>query len=361
MKRSTIPAAALCLCLLLLGGCAAPQEPAPQPQPPQTEQIEPPAPAPQPAPAQGEQMVAEPVPAAPQPVHHIPTGVWLARTDVGYSNYYYFNSEEQNGRYASLDYGLGMSFNYEGAGDELVFLMGDDAEAHTARIEHAEGDRFTLLWENNLSEHMEFVCEGSLDEFRFYSNDELIRMSAAYFARKGEAVPSMSAAITNADNTVTVQLYDNLGDHNSTSAWYVLDRFTATGTDLFTGMEIDLRAPIVPNEEDIGDSELPAEDDVPVTEEVRYDVSEADKVAALIDLFLNDPETVENHGGERLVDWLTNSTHGFTVLYGDPYFSFQGEWTVGWYAKAVDAGSFCPITISEHLLDDVLAICETTI
>ena len=269
MKRSTIIAAVLCLSLFSLNGCAKQnEEPASQPLPsPEQVEVTTPAPTPaeQPVPAQEVQPEVEAQPALPvsEPVHHIPTGVWLAQTDVGYSNYYYFNAEEQNGSYRSLDYGLGMDFNYEGSGDELVFLMGDDAEAQAASIEHAEGDSFTLLWENNLPERLEFVSEGTLEDFHFYSNDSLTRLATAHYTRRGNEPTSMAASITNEDNTVTVQLYDNLGDHNSTSAWYVLDRFTATGTDLLTGMEIDLLEHLNPPAEE----ELPAEDEAPAEEE----------------------------------------------------------------------------------------------
>lgn len=274
MKRSTIIAAALCLSLFLLNGCSE-QEAEPLSQPPQ-EAVETAAPAPVAPPVQ-ETPAAQPESPAAAPVHHIPTGVWLAQTDVGYSNYYYFNSEEQNGSYRSLDYGLGMDFNYEGSGDELVFFMGDDAEAQTAYIEHDEGDSFTLLWENNLPEKMQFVSEGTLEDFHFYSNDALTRLSAAHYTRTGHDPTSMAAAITNEDNTVTVQLYDNLGDHNSTSAWYVLDRFTATGTDLLTGMEIDLLEHLnPPTEEELPTEgeDPPAEGDAPAGEEQLPDGSE---------------------------------------------------------------------------------------
>ena len=264
MKRSTIIAAALCLSLFSLNGCAKqPEEPAQQPQPPQ-EQIETPAPVEQPAPAQSEQLIDQPELPAAEPIHHIPTGVWLAQTDVGYSNYYYFNSDERNGSYLSLDYGLGMDFNYEGSGDELVFLMGDDAEAHFARVEHAEGNSFTLVWENNLPETLEFVSEGTLNEFHFYSNEALIKLASAHYTHSGNTPTSLAAAITNEDNTVTVQLYDNLGDHNSTSAWYVLDRFTAKGTDLLSGTEIDLLEHLAPPAEE----EIPVEEDVPAEEQL---------------------------------------------------------------------------------------------
>jgi len=42
------------------------------------------------------------------------------------------------------------------------------------------------------------------------------------------------------DGTVTFQLYDELDDHISTAAWYVIDRFTAKGKDGNTDEEIDL-------------------------------------------------------------------------------------------------------------------------
>ena len=277
MKRSTIIAAALCLSLFPLNGCAQQQE-APAQQPSQ-EQIEPTVPVEQPAPIQGEQIVTEPELPQPQPIHHIPTGVWLAQTDVGYSNYYYFNSEEQNGRYLSLDYGLGMNFNYEGSGDELVFLMGDDAEAHAATVKHDEGDSFILDWENNLSEKMVFVSESTLDDFHFYSNEELIRLAVSFYSRNGDTPPSLSAAMTNEDNTVTVQLYDNLGDHNSTSAWYIFDRFTAKGTDLLNGAEIDLLAHLnPPAEEELPEGEIPedSEEQLPTEGEELPDESETE-------------------------------------------------------------------------------------
>ena len=66
-----------------------------------------------------------------------------------------------------------MDFNYEGSGDELVFFMGDDAEAQTAYIEHDEGDSFTLLWENNLPEKMQFVSEGTLVKIMLLNRGEI--------------------------------------------------------------------------------------------------------------------------------------------------------------------------------------------
>lgn len=304
MKRRMIMAAVLCLSLLSSSGCAQQQEQTPQQQPEPIPEQSVPAQPEQPAPVQVEPL-PEPEPELPaEPVYEIPTGVWLAATDVGYSNYYYFNAEEQNGSYASLDYGLGMPFSYEGSGKQLVFLMGEDAHAHTAVVEEGADESFTLIWEDNLAETLTFVSEGTLEDFHFYSNDKLARMAMEHYTGESEddTPPAQYGTMTNEDNTVTVQLYDNLGDHNSTSAWYIVDRFTAMGTDLLTGEEVDLCAPISPDAEEPADPEAPAEGETPVTEEVPSGVSEPEKVAAPIDPFLNDPESVGDHGGEHLVD-----------------------------------------------------------
>lgn len=265
MKRRMIMAAALCLSLLSLSGCQEqPAENAQHPEPTQEQTVvSTPAQPEQPDPVLSEPAVEEPeLPV--EPIYAIPTGVWLAATDVGYSNYYYFNAEEQNGSYVSLDYGLGMPFSYEGSGKQLVFLMGDEAVAHPAVVEEHAPAEFTLVWEDNLPETLTFVSEGTLEDFHFYSNDELAQMAMDFYSEDVETPPSQYGAMTNEDNTVTVQLYDNLGDHNSTSAWYIVDRFTAMGTNLLTGEEIDLLG----EEELPVDEELPAEGEIPAQEEI---------------------------------------------------------------------------------------------
>lgn len=257
MKRRMIMAAALCLSLLSLTGCAQQQEEVTQQQPEPIPEQSAPIQTEEPAPVQEQQPVPEPE--LPQePVYEIPTGVWLAATDVGYSNYYYFNAEEHSGQFVSLDYGLGMPFSYDGSGKQLVFFLGEDAAAYPAALEENGQDSFKLIWEDNLPETLTFVREGTLDDFHFYSNDQLAQMAMERYTEEDEddTPPAQYGVMTNEDNTVTVQLYDNLGDHNSTSAWYIVDRFTAMGTDLLTGEEIDLLA----EEEETPAEQLPTEE-----------------------------------------------------------------------------------------------------
>lgn len=74
-----------------------------------------------------------------------------------------------------------------------------------------------------------------------YSDEELCEMAVKYYVKStGEAEP-LAAAEEDADGeTVTIQLYYNLGDHNSTCAWYQVARRTGIGKDVNSGGVIDL-------------------------------------------------------------------------------------------------------------------------
>ena len=59
-------------------------------------------------------------------------------------------------------------------------------------------------------------------------------LALTYYKERNSAQDTQgltAAAQTNEDGTVTIQVYENLGDHNSTAAWYTVDRVTAQGTD----------------------------------------------------------------------------------------------------------------------------------
>lgn len=77
-----------------------------------------------------------------------------------------------------------------------------------------------------------------------YTEQELCNLALDYYqANSGtsseQAQELSAAAQTNADGTVTIQVYQNLGDHNSTAAWYTVDPVTAQGTD-GNGQSVDL-------------------------------------------------------------------------------------------------------------------------
>lgn len=81
----------------------------------------------------------------------------------------------------------------------------------------------------------------STNEIVSYTNDELCNMALNFYQKEtGEDTSNIIAAAETLDNgQVLIQLYTNLGDHNSTAAWYTVDRITAIGTNPL-GEEIDL-------------------------------------------------------------------------------------------------------------------------
>ena len=89
-----------------------------------------------------------------------------------------------------------------------------------------------------------------------------------------------------------------------------------------------------------------------------YRVEHSAFKAQLTELFLNDPECVaQNQSPDYdMADWLTNWTTFYEVSYGVPW--WDPEAPEGWYARAMDAGSWYTIAIPDHLVDAVLEICR---
>lgn len=80
--------------------------------------------------------------------------------------------------------------------------------------------------------------------------------------------------------------------------------------------------------------------------------------AALTELFLGDEKCVERNetGGYDMEEWLTNSTSFYEISHAAPWWLESAE--EGWYARAMDAGSWYSISIPDHLVPQVQAICE---
>lgn len=80
--------------------------------------------------------------------------------------------------------------------------------------------------------------------------------------------------------------------------------------------------------------------------------------AALTELFLGDEACVERNEteGYDMEEWLTNSTSFYEISHAAPWWLEGAE--EGWYARAMDAGSWYSISIPDHLVPQVQAICE---
>lgn len=164
-------------------------------------------------------------------------GTWLS--DGG--QYYFFDEGDATGRTASLEDGTGVGFTYSMAGTEAAFSMGAADNTSTCTVSR-DGDTVTLEWADGTTEHLTYVSGQGAGTFRFYSNQELADLALNFYKETNDAQDSQNlaaAAQTNDDGSVSIQVYENLGDHNSTAAWYTVDRVSAAGTD-GSGHEVDL-------------------------------------------------------------------------------------------------------------------------
>lgn len=92
--------------------------------------------------------------------------------------------------------------------------------------------------------------------------------------------------------------------------------------------------------------------------DIQYTIEDRALITQLSELFLNDPDTVALNASDAadMTDWLTNWTNTYIIHYSTAFWLPEaGE---GWFARAVDAGSWYSIQIPDHLVDDVLTICE---
>ncbi len=177
---------------------------------------------------------------APEHDEFFTSGVWHVSTNDIPVGYYIMDEGVNSGRTIDFESGKGVSFSYTIGINEAVFSFGSSDNEMLYKI--VKGDPSFVVFElpDGSQFKMSHDPELSPENLDFYSNTELCDMALNYFTAHNDYTPSNAAALTNSDGTVTIQLYDNLGDHNSNTTWYTVDRFTASGTDDSTGEEIQL-------------------------------------------------------------------------------------------------------------------------
>ena len=163
-------------------------------------------------------------------------GIWVARDMDIDQSYFYFYDNGESGSLRSLDYGSGVSFAYEMTGDDsAVFHFGAADDVSPCSI--SVYDEFIGLEFDGYSYALEYLTD-DLD-YKWYSNIELEQMALKYYAAANDYTPGSTGSVTNKGGMVSIQLYDDLGDHNSTCAWYTVDRL-GSGYDELTEEPIDL-------------------------------------------------------------------------------------------------------------------------
>lgn len=89
-----------------------------------------------------------------------------------------------------------------------------------------------------------------------------------------------------------------------------------------------------------------------------YEIDDPKYIAAMSQLLLGDPETVARNESPDydMADWLTNWTNLYVIQYGVPWWDQNAP--EGWWARAIDAGSWYAVQIPDHMVEPVLALCQ---
>ncbi len=130
----------------------------------------------------------------------------------------------------------------------LYIHLFEDMGDHQATWDWYEIDPNTLKGTNFMGEDVDLNESGGTSQSRGgsaaggegYSDKELCLMALDYYEAQNGQRPGKAAVDDVNGNIVTIQLYDEMGDHNSTSAWYEIDRTTGKGTETVFGDEVDL-------------------------------------------------------------------------------------------------------------------------
>lgn len=122
-------------------------------------------------------------------------------------------------------------------GEPVRSLFGLDADIY----ELVKDEKFIVLYYNG-SNKVITVKIGYNEEKTEYTLEQLQSMSLDYYEMKNGYRPQNTGAVYDDENPdmVIIQLYDNLGDHNSNADWYTVNKYTAIGTNA-VGNEIDLK------------------------------------------------------------------------------------------------------------------------
>ncbi len=170
------------------------------------------------------------------PEEDIPTltaGIWEAYFNGIPDGYYIIYADTMGGSTISFDTGTGVPFAYgfteegiafsAGAVDSLIYYAAESLSENEAVFTREDGTVLTLKHRS----------EGGVEELPFfYSNLEIEELAVSYYERTYGATPPSAASHTEADGSVTVQLYESLSDHNATWAWYSVNRFTGEAEDV---------------------------------------------------------------------------------------------------------------------------------
>lgn len=150
----------------------------------------------------------------PVTLDDIAEGVWIEMKEDGISYWDFDNSVIISQEDKSEE-----PFSYTINNTEVVFDLGG-AEL-TAKVAAFDPSFAMITWEDGTVSSMYLM--GDSESFKFYSNDELGKMAAEFYAFRTEEEPEMTEVSVNPDGSVSIKL--------SETVTYIIDPITGEGTD----------------------------------------------------------------------------------------------------------------------------------
>ena len=231
---------AILLATLILAGCTAPiiRESVPviseiQTQPVETETI---------VSIEITVPVETTVPATTEPKEPIiKQGTWITHGGI-LGRFFVFDANGISGQTIAFKDGAAEKFIYKESDEGILFYTSGKEVPAVCHVTVKDDGTMTLEWENEIVEHLSYVGDLDAEHFHFYTEEELCRMALDDHKVKHDPDDTTleAAAGDNGDGSVTIQIYQNLSDYNSTAAWYWVDRITGEGKIVGTEQPVDI-------------------------------------------------------------------------------------------------------------------------
>lgn len=175
------------------------------------------------------------VPAIPD----LGTAVYQSRMADDTERFFFFYGQG-NGSYLEQETGMGMGFTYEMQDEETaVFHIGDAESSAVVKLYRLDETTIELNWGSGETETLTKLPNDPFAEFFFYSNEVLRERALNLYQQKNGRRPDGAEAYCDIDGSISIRLFDDLGDHIVTDDWYTVDRYTGIGKNLL-GETIDL-------------------------------------------------------------------------------------------------------------------------
>ncbi len=168
--------------------------------------------------------------------------IYLGRATDWTERFFCF-TDGADGSFYLQENGAATAFTLTMDGSErIMFHMGE--KTMSADLFWMDDTNVMLLWEDGVSETLTKIGDDPAG-FKFYSSEALCNKALDVYAQKNGTRPARADAVLNADDTISVKLYDEVDGHSATCDWYTVNRYTGLGTNML-GDPVDLSDGTVP-------------------------------------------------------------------------------------------------------------------